>query len=194
MSVRRNSTVPLLVALLIAGGLACRKPAPAAQPQQPQAVAVPEQPKPADQALLNDDAEQKRKADEATEAARKAAAMQEAAYRKAADEALQDVHFNFDKSDVMESDKPVLVAIAAFMKNYPQANVAIDGNCDERGTGEYNLALGERRATATQDYLGGLGVATSRLSTMSYGKEKPVCTESVEPCWLRNRRAHFALK
>jgi peptidoglycan-associated lipoprotein len=194
MSVRRNATLPFLVTLLITGGLACRKPVPAAQPEQPQAVAVPEQPKPVDQALLNDDAEQKRKAEEATEAARKAAAMQEAEYRKAADAALQDVHFNFDKSAVMENDKPVLVTIAAFMKNYPQANVTIDGNCDERGTGEYNLALGERRASATMDYLGSLGVATSRLSTMSYGKEKPVCTESAESCWLRNRRAHFALK
>jgi peptidoglycan-associated lipoprotein len=194
MTVRRHSTMPLLVTLFIAGGLACRKPVPAAQPEQPQAVAVQEQPKPVDQALRNDDAELKRKADEATEAARQAAAMHEAEYRKAADAALRDVHFNFDKADVMENDKPVLVAIAAFMKNYPQANVAIDGNCDERGTGEYNLALGERRAAATMDYLGNLGVAASRLSSMSYGKEKPVCTESMESCWLRNRRAHFALK
>jgi peptidoglycan-associated lipoprotein len=186
--------MPLLVTLLIAGGLACRKPVPTAQPEQPQAAAVPDQPKPADQALRNDDAESQRKAAEASEAARKAGAMKEAEYRKAADTALRDVHFNFDKSDVMESDKPVLVAIAAFMKNYPQANVAIDGNCDERGTGEYNLALGERRAAATMDYLGNLGVAASRLSSMSYGKEKPVCTESVESCWIRNRRAHFALK
>jgi len=193
MSVR-HSTVPLLVTLFIAGGLACRKPVPAAQPEQPQAVAVPEQPKPADQALINDAAEQKRKAEEATEAARKAAAMREAEYRKAADAALKDVHFTFDKSAVMENDKPVLVAIAAFMKDYPQATVTIDGNCDERGTGEYNLALGERRAAATMDYLGNLGVAASRLTAMSYGKEKPVCTESGESCWLRNRRAHFALK
>ena len=70
----------------------------------------------------------------------------------------------------------------------------IDGNCDERGTVEYNLALGERRAHAAMAYLVGLGVPAARLSTTSYGKEKPVCTESGESCWGRNRRAHFTLK
>ena len=80
------------------------------------------------------------------------------------------------------------------MKKYPQANVFIDGNCDERGTVEYNLALGERRATATHDYLVSLGVAAGRLSTTLYGKEKPVCTDPAESCWFRNRRAHFSLK
>jgi len=195
MPVPRLTATPLLVSLLIAGGLACRKPVPAAAPEPPMAAAVAEQPRPAEQALQNEDAELKRRAAEAaTEAARKAAAAQEAEYRAAADAALQDVHFGFDKSAVLENDKPVLEAIATFMKHYPQANVAIDGNCDERGTGEYNLALGERRASATRDYLGGLGVAAARLDTLSFGKEKPVCTESVESCWLRNRRAHFTLK
>jgi peptidoglycan-associated lipoprotein len=133
----------------------------------------------------------KRKAEEA-EAARKAAA--EAAYRNAAQAALKDIHFDFDKSDVREGDKAVLTAIADFMKAYPQANVMIDGNCDERGTVEYNLALGDRRASAAMSYLTGLGVASTRLSTVSYGKEKPVCTESTESCWGTNRRAHFSLK
>jgi peptidoglycan-associated lipoprotein len=79
------------------------------------------------------------------------------------------------------------------MKTYPQANVFIDGNCDERGTVEYNLALGEHRAHAVMDYLVSLGVPATRLSATSYGKEKPVCTDSVESCWSRNRRAHFSL-
>jgi peptidoglycan-associated lipoprotein len=143
-----------------------------------------------DQAV-KESAEQKRAAEMASEASRKAAA--EAEYRKAAHAALQDVHYDFDQADVRESDKPVLVAIAAFMKTYPQAKVFIDGNCDERGTVEYNLGLGERRAHAAMDYLVGLGVPAPRLSTTSYGKEKPVCTESVESCWGRNRRAHFSL-
>ncbi len=120
-------------------------------------------------------------ADEAAEAARKA----EAAYRKAAEAALKDVHFDFDKSAVREDDKPVLTAIADFMKTYPQANVFIDGNCDERGTVEYNLALGERRAAAARDYLVGLGVPAARLSTTSYGKEKPVCTDPWSPAGSR---------
>jgi len=71
--------------------------------------------------------------------------------------------------------------------------VFIDGNCDERGTVEYNLGLGEHRAHAAMAYLVGLGVPAARLSMTSYGKEKPVCTESVESCWVRNRRAHFSL-
>jgi peptidoglycan-associated lipoprotein len=193
MPVRRYTAPSLLVTLLIAGGLACRKPV-AARPEQPQAVAAPDQPGPADQVLPPTDAEQKRTSEDALEAARNAAAMREAQYHKAADAALRDIHFNFDQSAIVASDKPVLVAIAGFMKRYPQAHVTIDGNCDDRGTVEYNLALGERRAAVTLDYLVGLGVAGSRLDTLSYGKEKPVCTESVESCWLRNRRAHFTLK
>jgi peptidoglycan-associated lipoprotein len=176
---------------MVAGSLACRKPAPA--PQDKPNVEVPAQPKAADTSNQQADADQKRKADEA-EAARKAEAMKEAEYRKAAEAALQDVHFNFDKSEIRDADKPVLVAIANFMKAYPQANVFIDGNCDERGTVEYNLGLGERRAHAAMAYLVGLGVPAARLSTTSYGKEKPVCTESVETCWSKNRRAHFTLK
>ena len=194
MSFRSHTATPLLVILLLAGGLACRKPLPASPPEPTRAAAVPEQPRPAEQVLQNDDADQKRKAGEEMEAARIAAASKQAEYRKAADAALKDVHFDLDKSGIAESDKPVLAAIAAFMKKYPQASVTIDGNCDERGTVEYNLALGERRAAAAMDYLGNLGVASSRLSTLSYGKEKPVCTESVASCWTRNRRAHFALK
>ena len=97
------------------------------------------------------------------------------------------------EADVLNSDKPVLVAIADFMKAYPQANVFIDGNCDERGTVEYNLALGERRAHAALAYLVNLGVPAGRLSMTTYGKEKPLCTASQESCWARNRRAHFTL-
>jgi peptidoglycan-associated lipoprotein len=194
MSTLRKLTPFLAVAVLVAAGLACKKPAPAPAPEQPKAQAPAPAPTPAaQQTAQSTDDEQKRKAEEAAEAARKAAAA-EMAYRKAAEAALQDVHFDYDKADLREADKPVLTAIAAFMKQYPQANVFIDGNCDERGTVEYNLALGERRAAAARDYLAGLGVAATRLSTTSYGKEKPVCTESVESCWFRNRRAHFTLK
>jgi peptidoglycan-associated lipoprotein len=188
-----SKTSPLLVltaALLVAGGLACSKPA--AAPVAPKAAPAPVAAAADDSANQRAQAEQKRKAEDAAEAARKAAA--EAEYRKAAAAALQDVHFDFNLSDIRESDKPVLTAIAAFMKQYPQANLFVDGNCDERGTVEYNLALGEHRAHAAVTYLVALGVPASRLSTTSYGKEKPVCTESVESCWSRNRRAHFSLK
>ncbi|MDR3669531.1 MAG: OmpA family protein [Holophaga sp.] len=189
-----TKTSPLLVltaALLVAGGLACSKPA-AAPAAAPKAAPAPVAQADDSADRQRAEAEQKRKADEAAEAARKAAA--EAQYRQAAAAALQDVHFDFDKSDIKASDKPVLTAISSFMKTYPQANLFIDGNCDERGTVEYNLALGEHRAQAALNYLVALGVPAIRLSTTSYGKEKPVCTESVESCWSRNRRAHFTLK
>ncbi len=193
-----NKTTPTLVltaALMVAGGLACRKPAMVAKPEPPKVTApAPDTVKTDDSARQAAEAEQKHKAEEAAEAARKAAAMKEAEYQKAAAAALKDVHFDFNLSDIRDSDKPVLVAIADFMKAYPQANVFIDGNCDERGTVEYNLGLGEHRAHAAMAYLVGLGVPAARLSTTSYGKEKPVCTESTESCWGRNRRAHFTLK
>ncbi|MGA2081166.1 MAG: peptidoglycan-associated lipoprotein Pal [Holophaga sp.] len=191
MSVPSKLTPVLTAAVLVAAGMACRKPAPAPQPEAPKAAAPA--PVKTEQAQPAPDDSQ-RKADEAAEAARKAAAEAEALYRKAAEAALKDVHFDYDKSAVRDEDKPVLTAIADFMKKYPQANVAIDGNCDERGTVEYNLALGDRRAAAARDYLVGLGVPVARLSTTSYGKEKPVCTEHEEPCWFKNRRAHFSLK
>jgi len=191
MPVPSKLTSVLAVAVLVAAGLACRKPAPAPQPEAPKAAA----PAPAKTEQVQpapDDSQ--RKAEEAAEAARKAAAEAEALYRKAAEAALKDVHFDLDQSTLRDEDKPVLTAIADFMKQYPQASVAIDGNCDERGTVEYNLALGDRRAAAAKDYLVGLGVPAARLSTTSYGKEKPVCTEHEEPCWFKNRRDHFSLK
>ena len=187
MSALRKTTPLFVAAVLVAAGLACRKPAPAALPEQPKAAPAPA-PAPVQKAVTQQDDSQ-RKAQEAAEAAR----MAEAAYQLAARAALQDVHFDLDKSDIRDAEKPVLAAIAAFMKQYLQANVFIDGNCDERGTAEYNLALGERRTHAVQAYLVGLGVPAGRLSMTSYGKEKPVCVESVESCWFRNRRAHFSL-
>jgi len=187
----KPSTLLATAVLIVAGGLACRKPAPAPAPT-PQVEAPAPKATPEDTSRKVDD--QKAAAESAAEAARKAAAAQELEYRNAAQAALKDVHFAYDKSAVLESEKPVLLGIADFMKRYPQANVFIDGNCDERGTVEYNLGLGEHRAHAAMAYLVGLGVPAARLSTTSYGKEKPVCTEPVESCWSRNRRAHFSLK
>ena len=181
----------MMTALIVAGGLACRKPAPAPiRPAAPAATAPAPAAAVATQKADDDQAAQA----SAEEATRKAAAAKEAEYRQAAEAALKDVHYDFDKAEVRASDKPVLVGIAAFVKAYPQASLVIDGNCDERGTVEYNLALGERRAHAAMAYLADLGVPTSRMSTTSYGKEKPVCTESTEACWGQNRRAHFMLK
>ena len=132
----------------------------------------------------------------AEEAARKAAAEAEkaAAFKKAAAAALQTIHFDYDKSEIKEKDRALLQAIADFMKAFPAAKVEIEGHCDERGTNEYNLALGNKRAAAALAYLKTLGVDEARFTTISYGKEKPLCTEAKEACWSQNRRGEFKLK
>lgn len=104
---------------------------------------------------------------------------------------MKDIHFDFDKYDIRDDAKPVLKAIADYLiKNNPE-KLVIEGNCDERGTNEYNLALGDRRAKATMSYLVAAGVASSRIETISYGEEKPICKEQTEECWAKNRRSHF---
>lgn len=98
------------------------------------------------------------------------------------------VHFDYDRYDILESDRAVLQRQAAWLGKYPSVRVTVEGHCDERGTREYNLALGARRANAVKEYLVSLGVSTGRLETISYGKERPMCTESSESCWAQNRR------
>ncbi len=98
------------------------------------------------------------------------------------------VHFDFDKSVILDEDKGTLQRQAAWLQKYPQIRVTVEGHCDERGTREYNIALGARRANAVKEYLVSLGVSSGRLDTISYGKERPMCTESTEDCWAKNRR------
>ena len=131
----------------------------------------------------------------AEEAARKAAeAEKAAAFQSAAAKALVNIHFDYDKAEIKEKDRAILQSIADFMKAFPMAKVEIAGNCDERGTNEYNLALGNKRAAAALAYLKTLGVDEARFTTISYGKEKPLCTEAKEACWSQNRRDEFKLK
>lgn len=106
---------------------------------------------------------------------------------------LGDVYFDFDRSDLSPEARERLAANASFFKKQADLLVRVEGHCDERGTNEYNLALGERRAAGVVAYLVSLGVAADRLSTVSYGEERPVCSENQESCWQRNRRAHFLL-
>jgi len=105
----------------------------------------------------------------------------------------KDIYFDFDKYDVQDTYKPELKSIAAWMTKNSGAKMSIEGHCDERGTNEYNLALGDRRAKAVKDFLVSLGVPSSRIETISYGEEKPLCTEHTEECWAKNRRAHFVV-
>jgi peptidoglycan-associated lipoprotein len=106
---------------------------------------------------------------------------------------LKDVFFEFDRYDLSADARTVLRANADWLKSNPAARVEIEGHCDERGTNEYNLALGAKRAQAAREYLANLGINSERLSTISYGEEIPVCKESNEACWKQNRRARFVI-
>jgi peptidoglycan-associated lipoprotein len=109
---------------------------------------------------------------------------------------LQDALFDYDSNDIRDDARNALTQDAEALKrifaDFPGATINVEGHCDERGSAEYNLGLGDRRATAARDFLVQLGVPADRLKTISYGKERPVCTESDESCWQRNRRAHFS--
>ena len=108
---------------------------------------------------------------------------------------VQDAFFDYDRSDLREDAQAALTkdadALKGIMSDFPHTTVVIEGHCDERGSAEYNIGLGDRRATAAKDFLSQLGVPDDRLITISYGKERPQCTESNETCWQKNRRIHF---
>ena len=104
---------------------------------------------------------------------------------------VKDVYFDYDKYDVRGDQASALQADAQFLAQHPNINFTIEGHCDERGSTEYNLALGDNRANAVKNALTSAGVNASRIKTISYGKEKPFCTESNEQCWQQNRRGHF---
>jgi len=106
---------------------------------------------------------------------------------------LADVYFDYDRDELRGDARSRLQLNAEFMKAQPQFVVTLEGHCDERGSIGYNVALGDRRATSSKHYVASLGVADGRMQSVSYGKERPVCTESNEACWSRNRRVHFVI-
>jgi peptidoglycan-associated lipoprotein len=103
---------------------------------------------------------------------------------------LKDIHFDFDKYDIRPGDAEILKENATLLTKYPKVKIQIEGHCDERGTVEYNLALGERRANSAKKYLISLGIASDRISAISYGKERPLDPGHNEEAWAKNRRAH----
>lgn len=109
---------------------------------------------------------------------------------------VQDAYFDYDKSDIRGDAQAALqqdaTALKSILADFPNATIIVEGHCDDRGSAEYNLGLGDRRASSAKDFLVQLGVPADRLKTISYGKERPQCTESTEACWQKNRRAHFA--
>ncbi|MBI5574825.1 MAG: peptidoglycan-associated lipoprotein Pal [Deltaproteobacteria bacterium] len=105
-----------------------------------------------------------------------------------------DIRFDFDKSFIRDDAKPTLAKVAEYIKKNKGAKILVEGHCDERGTSEYNMALGDRRAASAKKYLESLGVPAASLSTISFGKEKPVDPGHTEEAWAKNRRDHFVLK
>jgi peptidoglycan-associated lipoprotein len=109
---------------------------------------------------------------------------------------VQDAFFDYDKSELNAESRDTLTrdasALKAILSEFPNATLMVEGHCDERGSAEYNLGLGDSRASSAKGFLVSLGVPADRLKTVSYGKERPQCTESSDACWQKNRRAHFS--
>jgi peptidoglycan-associated lipoprotein len=178
----KKATIILLAAAAVAVLPACaKKPAPAPPPPPPVAPATPPPapppPRPEVQPQVNEYERMR--------------AMSPEEIEKSG--LLAEIHFDFDKSDIRDLDRATLAKNADALKKFDFLRVTVEGHCDERGTVEYNLALGERRARAAYDYLVSLGVPADRMKTVSYGKEVPVCQAATEECWQRNRRAHFTV-
>jgi peptidoglycan-associated lipoprotein len=104
---------------------------------------------------------------------------------------VRDAYFDFNKADIRADARTALGKTAEYLRNYPAERVTIEGHCDERGSTEYNLALGDRRASAAKQYLVSLGISADRINTVSFGKEKPFCMQTTEDCYQQNRRGHF---
>jgi len=136
-----------------------------------------------DDARRRAEEEARRRAEEALTVLRNAAAL-----------ALVDINFDYNQSDIRRADRAKFQAIAEFMKAFPEASVRIEGHCDERGTVEYNMTLGEKRAQAAKSYLVGLGINDARFSTISFGKELPKYPGHDEKSWFGNRRCEFKLQ
>ena len=107
---------------------------------------------------------------------------------------MQNILFDYDKSNIRVSEAPKLQSSAAWLKQNPSVRFTIEGNADERGGQEYNIALGDERAAAVKKYLSGQGVEDSRMTTISYGEERPICQRHTEECWQMNRRADFVMR
>ncbi|MBI4684920.1 MAG: peptidoglycan-associated lipoprotein Pal [Nitrospirae bacterium] len=120
--------------------------------------------------------------------------VKEAVETKESQAKFENIHFDFDKYDIRDDAKPVLKVVSDWLIKNRKNKMLLEGHCDEVGTNEYNLALGERRAKSARDYLVTLGVAKDRFEMISYGEEKPLCKEQTNECWQKNRRVQFVIK
>jgi peptidoglycan-associated lipoprotein len=178
-------TIALASALSLSIAACAKKapaPAPAPPPPPPTAPAPPPPPPPPPPAPAP--------------AAPRALTEDEIFARKSLEELsreLTDVFFDLDRADLREDSKAPLQKNADWMKRWASTSISVEGHCDARGSAEYNLALGSRRATAVKEYLVSLGVPTGRIAVLSKGKEQPFCNEETEACWQQNRRGHFVV-
>jgi len=121
-------------------------------------------------------------------------AVKEESIGATAESTLKDAFFDLDKADIRPDAQQALTSDAEFLKGHPEVKITVEGHCDQRGSEEYNLGLGDRRATNAKSFLANLGVTGERMSTISFGKDRPVCKEANEDCWQQNRRAHLVVE
>ena len=182
----------IMLAMLLALGVSCAKKQVTMETQE---MAADESQQSAEDEAARREAEEARMREQRAREARQredASSMSEAA-RKAAFED-EDIHFDFDKYVLTPQAMMILDDKAAYLREHAGVRVLVEGHADDRGSNEYNLALGDRRANSAKNYLVKSGVAESRITTISYGEEQPLCMQQAESCWSRNRRGHFSLR
>ena len=172
-------SIALLLTLAIGLGACGKKPPVAAPPPPPPPPATtpappPPPPPPAPAPISEDEIFARKSLDQLN-----------------AERPLGDAYFDYDKSDVRDDARGPLQNNADWLRRWASTKITVEGHCDERGSSEYNIALGDRRAKAVQAYLVSLGIAADRIVTVSKGKEQPVCSDHAESCWQQNRRGHF---
>ena len=182
----------IMLAMLLALGVSCAKKQVTMETQE---MAADESQQSAEDEAARREAEEARLREQRAREARQrqeASSMSEAARRAAFED--EEIHFDFDKYVLTPQAMMILDDKAAYLREHPTVRVLVEGHCDDRGSNEYNLALGDRRANSAKSYLVKSGVAESRITTISYGEEQPLCMQQNESCWYRNRRGHFGAR
>jgi peptidoglycan-associated lipoprotein len=182
----------IMLAMLLALGVSCAKKQVTMETQE---MAADESQQSAEDEAARREAEEARLREQREREARQrqeASSMSEAARRAAFED--EEIHFDFDKYVLSPQAMMILDDKAAYLREHSAVRVLVEGHCDDRGSNEYNLALGDRRANSAKNYLVKSGVAESRITTISYGEEQPLCMQQNESCWYRNRRGHFGAR
>ncbi len=182
----------IMLAMLLALGVSCAKKQVTMETQE---MAADESQQAAEDEAARREAEEARLREQRAREARQredASSMSEAARRAAFED--EDIHFDFDKYVLTPQSMMILDDKAAYLREHAGVRVLVEGHADDRGSNEYNLALGDRRANSAKNYLVKSGVAESRITTISYGEEQPLCMQQNESCWSENRRGHFGAR